>query len=128
MGFPLYVTCCFSLAVFNILYLFLTILVTMCLGVILFGLILFGTLCFLDLDVYFLSHVREVFSYYGFKYFSAPFSLSFPSVIPRMRMLVHFILSQRSLKLSSFLFILYYFFCLASVISPALSSSLLICS
>ena len=44
MGVPLYVTCCFSLAAFNILSLFFSILIIMCLGVVLFGLILFGTL------------------------------------------------------------------------------------
>lgn len=35
----------------------------MCLDVVLFGLIFFGTLCFLELDVLFLPHVREFFSY-----------------------------------------------------------------
>ena len=44
-------------------------LTTMCLSVFLIGFILPGTLCFLDLVDYFLSHVREVFSYYLFKYF-----------------------------------------------------------
>ena len=46
MGIPLCVTCCFSLAAFNILFLSLifTILITMCLGVVLFELILFGSL------------------------------------------------------------------------------------
>ena len=47
MGVPLYVTCFFSLAAFDILSLsciFATLL-TPCLGVFLFGLILFGTLC-----------------------------------------------------------------------------------
>ena len=47
MGFPLYVTCCFSLAAFNILSLCLVFvsLISMCLGVFLLGLILYGTLC-----------------------------------------------------------------------------------
>jgi len=47
MGFPLYVTCCFSLAAFNILYLCLVFvsLVSMCLGMFLLGFILYGTLC-----------------------------------------------------------------------------------
>ena len=46
MGFPLYVTCCFSLAAFNIpsLCLDFVSLVSMCLGVFLLGFILYGTL------------------------------------------------------------------------------------
>ena len=46
MGFPLYVTCCFSLAAFNILLLRLVFvsLISMCLGVFLLGFILYGTL------------------------------------------------------------------------------------
>ena len=47
MGFPLYVTSCFSLAAFNILSLCLVFvsLISMCLGVFLLGFILYGTLC-----------------------------------------------------------------------------------
>ena len=46
MGFPLYVTCCFSLATFNILSLCLVFasLISMCLGVFLLGFMLYGTL------------------------------------------------------------------------------------
>ena len=47
MRFPLYVTCCFSLAAFNILSLCLVFLslISMYLGVFLLGFILYGTLC-----------------------------------------------------------------------------------
>ena len=47
MGFPLYGTCCFSLAAFNILSLCLVFvsLISMCLGVFLLGFILYGTFC-----------------------------------------------------------------------------------
>ena len=47
MEFPLYVTCCLSLAAFNILCLCLVFvsLISVCLGVFLFGFILYGTLC-----------------------------------------------------------------------------------
>ena len=47
MGFPLSVTCCFSLAAFSILSLCLIFfsLISMCLGVFLLGFILYGTLC-----------------------------------------------------------------------------------
>ena len=43
MGFPLYVTCCFSLAAFNILSLYLVFvsLISMCLGMFLLGFILY---------------------------------------------------------------------------------------
>ena len=48
MGFPLYATCCFSLAAFNILSLCLVFvsLISMCLGVFLLGFILYVTYCF----------------------------------------------------------------------------------
>ena len=47
MEFPLYVTCCFSLAAFSIFYLCLVFvsLISMCLGLFLLGFILYGTLC-----------------------------------------------------------------------------------
>ena len=47
MGFPFYVTCCFSLAAFNILSLCLVFvsLISMCLGMFLLGFILYGHLC-----------------------------------------------------------------------------------
>ena len=47
MGFPLYVTCCYSLDAFNILSLFLIFvsLISMCLGIFLLRFILYGTLC-----------------------------------------------------------------------------------
>ena len=68
----MYVTCCFSLAAFNILSLssIFVRLISICLGMFLFGVILYGTLCFLDLIDYFLSHVGEVFNYNSFKKFS----------------------------------------------------------
>ena len=46
MGFPLYVTCCFSLAAFNTLSLCLVFvsLISMCLSMFLLGFILYGTL------------------------------------------------------------------------------------
>ena len=70
MGVPLY-TRCFTLVAFNILYLSLIFvsLITMCLGVFLLGFIMPGTLSFLDLVDYSFSHIREVSSYYLFRYF-----------------------------------------------------------
>ena len=71
MGVPLYIICHFPLVAVNILSLSLIFvsLITICLSVFLLGFTLPRTLCFLDLVDYFLSHVREVLSYYLFKYF-----------------------------------------------------------
>ena len=85
------------------------------------------SLHFLDLGGYFFSHVREVFDYNLFKNFLGSFlSLSSPSETPIIRMLVHLMLSQRSLRLSSFIFILFSLFCSAAVNSTILSSRSLI--
>ena len=104
MGFPLIVTCCFSLAAFNILCLIFVSLISMCLGVFLLGFILYGTLHLLDLIDYLLFHVGEIFNYNHFKNFLIPF-FSSSSGTPIIQMLVHLTLSQRSLRLSSVLFI-----------------------
>ncbi|XP_004273873.2 intraflagellar transport protein 25 homolog isoform X2 [Orcinus orca] len=60
--------------------------------------------------------------------FSEPFFFSSSSGIPIFRMFVNLMLSQRSLRLSSILFILFSFLCSLAVISTILSSSSLICS
>ena len=105
----------------------------MCLGVFLLGFILYGTLHFLDLGGYFLSHVREVFEYNIFRYFkffsnifSGTFSFSFSSGTPIIQMLVH-LMSQRSPRLSSIIFILFSLFFSSAIISTTLSSSSFIC-
>ena len=86
MGIPLWVSCCFSLAAFNIRYLCLIFidLINMCLGVFHLGFILFGTLWvswnslgFLDLGGYFLPHFREFFNCYRLKYFLMAFLFVF---------------------------------------------------
>ena len=91
MGFPLYVTCCFSLAAFNILSLCLVFvsLISVCLGMFLLGCILYWTLCaswtcvacmglFVPLGLdYFLFHVGEIFNYNLFKIFFLPFLFLF---------------------------------------------------
>ena len=112
----LYVTSCFPLDAFNF-----AILITTYLSVDIFGFILFGTLCALNLDVCFLPQVREVLSYYV-----SNFSLS--SRTPRVQMLIYLMLSQRSLKVSSFLKILFPFFSIAWEIFTTLYSSSLIWS
>ena len=78
VGFPLWVTCCFSLASFNIIYLCLVSasLINMHLDVFLFCFILYGTLVFFDLIDYFLSYLGEVFNYNHFTNFlTTSFSL-----------------------------------------------------
>ena len=100
-------------------------LISMCLGMFLLGFILSGTLCLLDLIDYFLFHGGEIFNYNLF-IFSFPFFFS-SSGTPIIQMFVQLILSQRSLRLSSVLFILFSLFCSSEVISTILSSSSLIC-
>ena len=72
MGTPLWATNCFSLAAFKILSLSLTlgILIVLRFGVGLFASTLFGTLHFLDLHVYVLHQIRDVFCHYFFDKFS----------------------------------------------------------
>ena len=126
MGIPFYVICCFFLAAFNIfaLYLVFDSLINMCLGVFLLGFILPGTLCFLELIDYFLSHIREVSNIIYSNIFSIPFFFS-SAVTPIIRMLVHLMLSQWSLRLSSILFILFSLFCSAVILTILCSRSLI---
>ena len=128
MGFLLYVTCCFSLAAYNILSLCLVFvsLISMCLGVFLLGFILYGTLCtswtWLTISFTMLGKFSTIISS---KISSYPFFFS-SSGTPIIQILVHLILSQRSLRLSSVLFILFTLFCSSEIISTILSSSSLI--
>ena len=130
MGLPLYVTCCFSLAAFNILSLCLVCVswISMCLGVFLLGFILYGTLCAswtsLTISLSMLGIFSTIFSS---KIFSYPL-FSSSSGTPIIQILVHLILSQRSPRLSSALFILFTLFFSSEVISTIWSSRSLICS
>ena len=131
MGFPLCVTCCFSLAAFNILSLCLVFvsLISMCLGMFLLGFLLYRTLCtswaWLTISFSMLGKFSTIISS---KIFSYLFLYSSLSATPVIRIFVHLIWSQRSLRLSSALFILSTLFCPSEVISTILSSSSLICS
>ena len=62
------------------------------------------SLYFLDLGDCLLPHIKEVLHCNLFKYFLRPFSFSSSSGTPVIWKLVHFMLSQRSLRLSLFLF------------------------
>ena len=109
LWFPLYVTCCFSVAAFRILSLsvILDISIIMFLSVGQFGLILFGALCASHtwLSVCFLR-LGKFSAIISSNRSSAPMSLSSPGT-PIIQGLVLLKLSQRSLKLSSFYFIFF---------------------
>ena len=109
MGIPLCVICCFSLAAFNICslcFIFVN-LINMCLGVFHLGLILFWTLwvswAWVIISFPILGNFSTIIS-------SSIFSWSFflsSSGTPMIQMLGHLTLSQRSLRFSSFLLILF---------------------
>jgi len=105
------VICCFYLATFNIcsLCLIFVNLITMYLGVFHLGFILFGTLWVSWTWVTISFPILGKFSSIISSIFSWPFFLSSSSSgTPMIRMLGHLTLSQRSLRLSSFLlFILF---------------------
>ena len=105
MGIPLCVICCFSLAAFNIcsLCLIFVNLFTMCLGVFHLGFILFGTLWVSWTWVIISFPILGKFStIISSSIFSWSFSLSSSGTL-MIWMLRHLTLSQRSLRLSSFL-------------------------
>ena len=102
----------FSLAAFNICYLCLIFVnfINMCLGVFHLGFILFGTLCvswtWVTISYPILGKFSTIISS---SIFSWSFFLSSYSGTPMFRMLWHLILSQGSLRLSSFLLIFFFF-------------------
>ena len=106
MGIPLCVICCFSLAAFNICSscsIFVN-LINMCLGVFHLGFILFGTLWVSWTWVIISFPILGKFStIISSSIFSWPFFLSSSSGTPMTQMLDHLTLSQRTLRLSSFL-------------------------
>ena len=131
MGIPLCVTCCFSLSAFNTcsLCLIFVNLINMCLGVFHLGFILFRALWVSWTSVIISFPILEKFpTIISSGIFSWSFFLSSSSGTPVIQMLGHLTLSQRSLRLSSFLLILFSFLLSASFISTILSSSSLILS
>ena len=120
----------FPFAAFHIcsLCLIFVSLIIMCLGVFCLGFILFGTLCTSWTWVAVSFPILGKFStMISSSIFSCPFFRS-SSVTPMIRMLGHLTLSQRSLRLSSFLLILFYFSLSDSFISTILYSTSLILS
>ena len=119
MGFPLYVTCCFSLAIFNnlVLWLVFASLISMCFGVSPRVYHVWDSLCLLDLIVYFLFILGKFSTIISSKFFWYSFYVSSSSGIPIIQMLVHLISSLKSLRLSSVLSILFTLFCSSEAIS-----------
>ena len=131
MGISLCVICCFSLAVFNIcsLCLIFVNLINMCLRVFHLGFILFGTLWVSWTWVIISFPILGKFStIISSRIFSWSFFLSSSSGLSMIQMFGCLTLLQRSLRLSSFLLILFSFFLSASFISAILSSTSLILS
>ena len=110
MGIPLCVICCFSLAAINIcsLCLIFVNLINMCLGVFCLGFILFQTLwiswTWMVISFPILGKFSTIISS---SIFSWPFFLSSSSGTLMIQMFRQLTLSQRSLRLSSFLLILF---------------------
>ena len=104
------VICCFSLAAFNICslcFIFIS-LINLCTSVFHLGFILFGTLWVFWTWVIISFPISGKFStIISSCIFSWPFFLSSSSGTPMIRMLGCLTLSQRSLRLSSFLLILF---------------------
>jgi len=83
MGFPLYVTCCFSLTTFNILSLCLIFVWLVCVLVCFsLGLSRWDCLHFVDLIDYFLFHVGKIFNYNLFRNCLISFLFLFSSWTP----------------------------------------------
>ena len=101
----------------------------MCLGVVLLGFILYGTQCASWIRVSgFFPMLGKFLATIASNLWSVFFSLPSPSGTPVLRMLVHLMLSKRSLRLFPFHFNLFPLFSSTSVISTGLCYTLLICS
>ena len=109
----MYVICCFSLAAFDMhsLCLIFVNLINMCIGGVHLGFILFRTLwvswTWMAISFPILGKFSTIIS---LSIFSWPFFLSSSSGTPMIRILGHLTLSHWSLRLSSFLLILFFFF------------------
>ena len=103
------------LLIFFSLYLILDSLI-ICLGMFLLGFILYGTLYFLYLTISF-TMLGKFSTIISSNIFSDPLLFSSSSGTPIIQMVVRLMLSQRSLRLSSILFILFSLFCSMTVIS-----------
>jgi len=112
MGITLCVICCFSLAAFYIgsLCLIFIPFINMHLGVFALGLSCLELSGFLGHGKLYPSPFEGSFDYYLLENFLMRFLFYYSSETPMSLMLGHLTLSQRSLRLSSFLLILFFFF------------------
>ena len=128
IGIPLYVICCLSIVAFNIcsLCLIFVSLISLHLGGFPLGFILYGTLWTSWTWVTISFPILGKFStFISSNIFSCPFLLSSSSGTPMIQMVECLTLSQRSLRLSSFLFILFFFIYFHHLYLPAHLSFLL---
>ena len=123
MGVPLCIICYFSFAAFNILSLSLISLIfnynASCIS--LWVNFIWDFLGFLELGDSFLYQIREVFSFYVFSYVFCLFLSLFSFWDPNEANIIALDVAHRSLKLYSFLYILFSFLCSVAVISTTLS-------
>ena len=107
-----------------LLYLIFVRLINICFSMFLFVYILYRALCasWTWVTISF-PILGKFFTIIFSNIFSDPFSFYSFSETPINQMLVHLMLSQESLRLSTFLFILFSLFCSVKVISTSLSSS-----
>ena len=107
---PLYVTCCFSLPIFNILlFFFFFILIMVCLGVVLWSYLRHRVSSWTWISVSF-PELGKFSAIMSSNMLSESSSLSSLSGILAMWILVCMMLFQSCLKLSSFLFIFFFVF------------------
>lgn len=84
-------------------------LITVCLNTSFLGLISLSSLSFLNVKVHFLHQIWEVFGHYFFTDLFVLLALACPSEIFIMYMLVCVIVSHKCLRLSSLLFIFFFY-------------------
>ena len=126
MGVPLYVSSYFSLAAVKILYFIFNSNMPWCESLS-FHLIC-NSLCFLDLVMIFFPVLGKFSTIISSNIFSGPFFFSSSSETRIVQMLVHLMVYQRSLRVSSFLLIIFSLFCSMADISTILYSRSLMCS
>ena len=108
MCYLLFLPCCFNICSLCLIFVSL---INMCLGVFCLGFILFGTLWISWTSVVISFLILGKFStIISSSIFSQSFFLSSSSGTPMIQMLVCLTLSQRSLRLSSFLLFIFFFF------------------
>ena len=109
--------CYLLLLIFFSLYLIFVSLINMRLSVLLLGFILYGICASWTWVTLSFPILGKFLAITSSNIFSGPFPFSSSSRTPIMWMLIHLMLSQRFLRLSLFIFILFSLFCSVAVIS-----------